>query len=245
MTRSEINNAAIIGFAIALVGLVTFGLAAIPAVIFCIIGLRRKKHRKLAGIGLAICLLDFCILLFCIFPLTPPGSMLYPLNLAKYRLVCKNRFWLDYDKAHAEKVQSRYMLIFGSYGKIHFKAEKVGRYKGDDIIKFAEQHGWVYAGQLHLTKEDFSRYFDDWRKLAKENGDLRHAIYEVTSYIRKPLFFQDSCTVLAFDAGNIHGVPSYVMILDDGSQMAVYANHRRFPDPAYPFTLPPLFEKAQ
>lgn len=42
-----------------------------------------------------------------------------------------------------------------------------------------------------------------------------------------------------------NGIPSYVMIHDDGSEMAVYANHGPYPDPGYQFTLSPLFEKPE
>lgn len=239
------SYAGISGFVLALLGFISFGLTAIPALVFCIIGTRQKRYRTLAWVGLAMSFVGFCILFLCILPFTPGGSVPYPLNLLKYRLACKSHFWLTYDQAHIIKAQSQNTLILSIFGSIHFKADRPGYYRADDIIRYAEQNGWVYGGKIHLTKEDFYRFRYDSQKFADENYKLYEAICLLSGYNSSPLWIQDTCTALGFDTGNVHGIPSYVMILDDGSEMVVRANHHRLPDPAYRFELPELFEKPE
>lgn len=234
---------AVIGFVLALAGFISYGLTAIPALIFCLIGIRRKQHKKLAVVGSLICL---CFLFLQILFITPIGSVPYPLNLLKYRIVCKSHFWLGFDRRNIVEAQSqRTLFLIGSIGSIHFKAEQGDFYDPNQIISFAENNGWIYGGKFHLANEDFSKFLSDREKLADENFDLYRTIQEITGWIRSPFWIKGNCTVLAFDAGNVHGLPSYVMIHDDGSEMAVYANHGVYPDPGYPFELPPLFEKAK
>lgn len=232
-----------IGFVLALAGFVSYGLTAIPALVFCLIGIRRKKYKKLAVSGLVICL---SFLFLQILFITPIGSVPYPLNLLKYRIVCESHFWLGFNREHMVEAQSRRTLFFlGSEGSIYFKADQKNHYDPNQVISFAENNGWIYGGKLHLTKEDFSKFLSDWEKLADENFDLYRTIHEITGYIRSPLWIKDNCTVLAFDAGNVHGMPAYVIIRDDGSEMAVYANHGVYPDGGSEFRLPPIFEKAE
>jgi hypothetical protein len=171
------------------------------------------------------------------------GSIPYPLNLLKYRIVCESHFWLSFDKEHMIEAQSkRTLFLGGSLGSIHLKAEQKDLYDPNQIISYAEKNGWIYGGKLRLAKEDFSKFFD---KLTDENHDLFRAIHEITGYIRSPLWIKENCTVLAFDTGQANGLPSYIMIKDDRSEVAVYANHGLYPDGPYPFTLPPLFKKAE
>ena len=237
------NYAAVIGFVLAFAGFVSYGLTAIPALVFCLIGIRRKKHKKLAVAGLLICL---CFLFLQILFITPMGSVPYPLNLLKYRIVCESHFWLGFDKEHTVEAQSRRTLFLaGSLGSIHLNAGQKDHYDPNQVTSYAEKNGWIYAGKIHLAKEDFSKFLADWEKLANENHDLYQAIHEITGYIRSPLWIKDNCTVLAFDTGQGNGIPSYVIIHDDGSEIAVYANHGLYPDGPYPFTLPQLFEKAE
>jgi hypothetical protein len=237
------NDAAILGFVFALLGLISFGLVAVPAIILCILGLRRKAYRKLAWIGLVISSIECCILFGLIFLFTPPGSIPYPLNRLKYRLASNSGFWLDYDEAHIVKVQSRKFFSLHSEGKIHFKTEEQGGYKAEHVISYAEKNGWVYGGKIHLTDEDFSRYYS---KQKFDDPNVWVTILEIDGLISPPLWIQSSCAVLGFDTGNLHGSPSYVMILDGGSEMVVYTNNHFAPEPAYPFRLPPLFyEKVQ
>jgi len=237
------NYPAVIGFVLALLGSMSYGLTAVPALILSLIGIRHKKHKKLAVAGIVISL---CLLFLQVLFITPMGSVPYPLNLLKYRIVCRSHFWLAFDAKHMVDAQSqRTVLLLGSLGSIYFNAERQNLYDSNEVISYAAKNGWVYGGKLHLSREDFSEFYADQSNLLNENEDLWRAIHEITGYIRSPLWIKDDCTVLAFDAGNVHGLPSYVMINDNKSQMAIYANHGAFPDPGYPFTLPPLFEKAQ
>ena len=237
------SYSAVVGFVLALAGFISYGLTAIPALIFCLIGIRRKQHKKLAVVGLVICL---CFLFLQILFITPIGSVPYPLNLLKYRIVCKSHFWLGFDRKHIVEAQSRRMLfLIGSLGSIHFKIEQGDLYDPNQVISFAENNGWIYGGKFHLTNEDFSKFLSDWEKLADENFDLYRTIQEITGWIRSPLWINGNCTILAFDTGQANGLPSYIMIKDDRSEVAVYANHGLYPDGPYPFKLPPLFEKAK
>jgi len=238
------DYAAVIGFVLASAGFVSYGLTAIPALVFCLFGIRRKRHKKLAVAALVICL---CFLFLHILFISPMGSVPYPLNLLKYRIVCESHFWLGFDREHMVKAQSRRaFLLIGSEGSMYFKAGQKDHYDPNQVISYAEKNGWIYRGKIHLTKEDFSKFFAGWEKSVNENPDLYQAIHEITDYIRSPLWIKDNCTVFGFETGQLDGMPSYVMMHDDGSEMAVYANHQFFPvDPIRPFTLPPLFEKAQ
>ena len=237
------NYAAVIGFVLALLGFVSYGLTAIPALIFSLIGIRRKKHRKLAGAGIAICL---CFLFLQVLFITPMGSVPYPLNLLKYRIVCESHFWLNFDKEHMVEAQSkRTLLLGGSLGSLYFKAEQEDLYDPNQAVRFAEKNGWIYGGKIHLTKEDFSKFLSDSKRLEEEGWDLWPTMHEITGHIRSPLWIMDNCTVLAFDTGQGQGFPSYIMIKDDRSEMAVYANNGLYPDGPHPFELPPLFEKAE
>jgi len=146
----------------------------------------------------------------------------------------------------AEVQSRRTLFLIGSEGSIYFKAGQKDHYDPNQVISYAEKNGWIYGGKLHLTKQDFSKFLSDWEKLADENHDLYQAIHEITGYIRSPLWIKDNCTVFGFETGQLDGIPSYVMIHDDGSVMAVYSNHQCYPvDPIRPFKLPPLFEKVE
>ena len=48
------SYSAVVGFVLALAGFVSCGLTAIPALILSLIGIRRKKHRKLAVVSIVI-----------------------------------------------------------------------------------------------------------------------------------------------------------------------------------------------
>ena len=174
------------------------------------------------------------------------GSVPYPLNLLKYRIVCESHFWLSFDKEHMVEAQSRRtLLLMGSLGSIHFKADQKDHYDPNQVVSYAQKNGWIYGGRIYLTKQDFSKFFSGWEKLADENFDLYRTIHEITGYIRSPLWIKGNCTILAFYTGQPNGIPSYIMINDDGSEIAVYANHGVYPDGGSPLRLPPLFEKAE
>ncbi|MHC4561039.1 MAG: hypothetical protein ACYS80_27480 [Planctomycetota bacterium] len=145
---------------------------------------------------------------------------------------------MNYDETHIVKAHSRTFFLLDFEGKIHFKTEEQGGYQAEHVISYAEENGWVYGGKIHLTDEDFSRYYSEQEF---EDPNVGWTIYEMVGSISPPLWIESSCVVLGFDTGNLHGSPSYVMILDGGSEMVVYTNFRLDPDPAHPFRLPPLF----
>jgi hypothetical protein len=235
------SRSAVVGCILALAGFLWFGLFTVPAIVFCAIGIRHKKHRKLACTGLAIC---FSTLLLWILTVTPPGSVPYPINLLKYRLVCKSYFWLNYNRENIVEAQSRRpMLFLGSEGSIYFKAEWEDIYDLNQVISFAENNGWIYAGKLHLTKEDFSKFLSDSETI---DPNTHEALINITMFVSAPLWIKNNCTVLAFNTGQGNGLPSYVMVNDNKDEIAVYANHCIFPvDGSSPFKLPPFFEKAE
>ncbi len=240
-----IGNISLLGFALAIMGFVTFGVTSLPAFILCLVGMRCKRRRWAAWAGLPMSLLGMVILFFAIVFASPMGWPPHPLNLMKYHIVCESHFWLDYDKEHLIQAQSRRTIfLVGSVGSIHIKNNEDDSYQPETVIAYAERNGWIYRGRLRLTKEDFDQFLNHHRQLERANIDLEMTMNETLGYIRTPIWIVADCTVLAFETGQANGVPSYVMISDDGSEMAVYANHQLFPDQGGPFRLPPLFEKS-
>ena len=241
--KSERKSAAgRIGFILALASFITCGLTAVPGLIYSVIGFRRKGHRVLASIGLVISLIVICLLSLHIFRTTEPGSVPYPINLIKYRLASKSHFWIDYDKTHIKGAKSHNNFLW-SFGTIHFDADKPGFYKFDDVVNYAKQHGWISRGKLKLAKEDILLYLEDKDKLAEKDLKLLEIFYSLYSYSRLPFWIIDDVAVLGFDTGNIYGVPAYIMLSDDGSEMVVLVSQPiRVPDPASPFKLPEAFE---
>lgn len=236
------NHAAVIAFGLALLGFVSCGLTAVPALILSLIGIRRRKHRMFAVTSLV---LSLGFLFLQILFITPMGVVPRPLNLLKYWMVCESRFWLNFDRKHIVGARSeRTLLLLGSLGSIHFKAAQANTYDPNQVISFARRNGWTYGGKVHLTTEDFSMFLTTPDKLLEEDLDLWQTMWEVVGCdIRRPLWITDDCTVLAFDTGMGNGLPSYVMVNDQGSEVTVYANQGVYPDGPHSFRLPPLFEE--
>jgi hypothetical protein len=236
------SAAGIIGFILALVSFVTCGLTAVPGLIYSVIGFRRKGHRVLASIGLVISLIVICLLSLHILRTTEPGSVSYPINLVKYRLASKSHFWIDYDKTNIVGAKSHNNFLW-SFGTIHFDANKPGCYKIDDVVDYAKKHEWIARGIIKLTKEDILLYLEDRKQLAEKDLKLLEVFYSLGSYSRSPFWIIDDVTVLGFDTGNVYGIPAYIMLSGDGSEMVVIASQPiRVPDPASPFKLPEAFE---
>ena len=236
------SAAGVIGFVLALASFITCGLTAIPGLIYSVIGIRRKRHRILASIGLIISLIVICLLSLHILRTTKLGSVSYPINLIKYRLASKSHFWIDYDKTHIVGAKSHNNFLW-SFGTIHFDANKPGYYKIDDVVDYAKQHEWINRGKLKLAKEDILLYLEDQEKLAEKDLKLLVLFYSLDSYSHLPFWILDDVIVLGFDTGNVYGIPAYVMLSSDGSEMVVIASQPiRVPDPARPFKLPEAFE---
>lgn len=190
---------------------------------------KKKNFRK---IGLIVS--SFILFFFIFITFTPPGSMPYPLNIYKFKRALECDFWLDYDKEHMIDVQSQNTIILSKQGAIHFQSAP-NAYQKDSVIKYAEDNGWKYHLSVKLSKEDFEKY-------EKETYDD----YNLSSYViwelnTSPILLKKECTLLAFETGHIHGMPSYIMVPKDLSEMVVYFMNARFPDPASKFRLPEAF----
>ncbi len=85
------------------------------------------------------------------------------------------------------------------------------------------------------------KFLTGWQNATEEEIEL----YKMFSGITGPLWVEKDYLISAFDTGNVSCFPSYVMMGDDCSEVAVYAIHGVYPDPGYSFTLPVMCEKAE
>jgi hypothetical protein len=172
---------------------------------------------------------------------TAPGSIPYPLSIAKY-CVTAPAFWVGYDIRNLCEAQSQYWLFGGAGGALYFKAESPKTFEDDAIITFASEHNWDFLNRVQLTGEDFEEllnekgqvewldeiYFDEqtekaFRVLQKKSGLLRN----VTVGNQFPLWIKKDCTILSFDTGNRIRSTSHVVISNDKTEMAVYYDGSR------------------
>ena len=236
------SAAGIIGLGLSVAGPFTLGLAAIPALALCIVGIIRKGHRVLASVGLILSL--FGVFLLSIW--TAPGSIPYPLSIVKY---CLNApaFWVGYDISNLEEAQSQYWLFGGAGGALYFRAKAPSSYKADAVINFASSHGWKFLRKDLYTQEDIETLLDEdghirwegmlddnaWQDLEQLKGTME-SIEERASNLRAviapgqfPAWIKKDRTVLSFDTGNEIGAYSHVVINRDGTEMAVYYDGSR------------------
>lgn len=233
--------AGVIGFALGMAGICSFGLTALPGFVLCLIGIFRKSYRVLSWIGLFICLLG--LLLLSVW--TPPGTIPYPVSVAKY---CMNApsFWVGYDLLRLRKAQSQYWLFGGAGGALYFRANKRQTFDPNKVIAFAEKHNWHFQNRTRLTKDDFAKFLDekgrvislDLESYLDKEGYYDQKLYEPDKQKVNlltgmaigdafTLWIQRDCTVLSFDTGNRIGVSSHVVINRDGTEMAVYYDGSR------------------
>lgn len=239
------SSAGVIGFALGVSGVGCFGLSGLPGLVFCLIGIFRKSYRIFSWIGLLICLFD--ILLVSVW--TPPGSIPYPISIAKY---CMNApsFWVGYDVLHLRKAQSQYWLFGGAGGALYFKASKPGTFDPNEVIVFAERHNWHFQDKLRFTADDFAKFLNEkgnviypdikvsldknlnyeeterlYVKLYEEQQKRVNTLSGMTMYDGGfTLWIQQDCTIFSFDTGNRIGSLSRVSINHEGTEMAVYYN---------------------
>lgn len=237
----------VIGFALGMAGICSFGLTALPGFVLCLIGIFRKSYRVLSWIGLFVCL--FGLLLPSVW--TPPGTIPYPLSVAKYCLNAPS-FWVNYDVLRLRKAQSQYWFFGGAGGALYFRANKAETFDPNEVIAFAEKHNWHFQNRTRLTKDDFDMFLNEkghviWLDEGPylsgvenvKDYDQAIKIYErdnqKTSLLRGmtmfpggfTLWIQQDCDVLSFDTGNRIGASSHVVINRDGTEMAVYYDGSR------------------
>lgn len=241
----------LIGLILSLFGVVTIGILTIPAAIFCVIGLRRRVETKLSLIGLLICMLIWLVIGYHLILLLSMGSSPNIINLHKYNRICeRSRFWLDFDRDHIEKVESESFLHLGGFGSILFRSPKPDTYCLEDIISFAEANKWLYRGKAELAKADIIEYVNpkqkgENRRHDKTDANLYQSLVLLFSYNIQEIWIQDTCTVLAFDTKHYGGIPSYVFIKHDGSEIVVRVNHTFVPDTSDSLILPSIFKSAK
>ncbi len=236
--------AGVIGFALGVASILSFGLTAIPGLILCIIGIIRKGRRVLSSFGLIICL--FGLILFSVW--TAPGTIPYPFSVAKYCLTAP-RFWIGYDRNNLCEAQSQYMLFGGAMGALYFKAESPKTFEEDAIMTFAAEHNWGFVNRVQFVEKDFqgllnekdqvkrldyetyyNNHFRDYQQ-EEEVFQVFQALQKKSEFLRNvtvgsqfPLWITKDCTIMSFDTGNRAGLQSHVVINEDGTEMAVYYN---------------------
>lgn len=145
---------------------------------------------------------------------------------------------------HLRKAQSQYLFFGGAIGALYFRAADPLTFDPSEVIAFAGKNDWGIKNTFCLGKDDFGKFLDEkghvvWLDLGdyidrneenryerdkKKTDLLRHM---TTVGGNGSLWIQDDCTVLSFDTGNRIGLPSYVVISADGSEMVVYCDDSR------------------
>jgi hypothetical protein len=207
---------------------------------FLIHGFIKSRSRKLAIAGLFSTLVAIVLLFSTLITLTTPGSMPYPLNIYKFKRACPEAaFWLDYDKGHIVNLNSFSAMVLAKYGTIHY-SDRSEKYKEVEIIKHAENNGWKYHLKVRLHKNDFNDFHKDYIFEESENFGA-DCIWYIQAYCHVPFSIEEDCDVLIFETGNVHGIPSYILISNNKSKMEVRFASPALPDPGYKFQVPEYF----
>lgn len=207
------------------------------SVIYCIHGLINKRNRKLAITGLLVNISIVIILFFLLITFTPPGSIPYPLNIHKFKRACPEAlFWLDFDRAHIEQVQSQRLLIFGTIGTVHFISSP-NAYPAEQVIQYAEANGWKYHVSIPASK------FQAFLNTKEEDLSWEELIFRYDMTSMNPLSFlmEQNDTVLIFETANYLGIPSLAILSKSQNELRIYYNNQARPDPSEDFTLPQSF----
>lgn len=231
-------NIGLTGFILSIISLLLSSKFTIPAIIVCVFSFFRKEKRKLPLAGLLICTYITITWLFFDAPITYS----HPIDKDRYRMMCKGDFWLEFDPIHIEKTFcSKHVL--GTSGMILFQAENPNTYQSEIIVPFAEKHGWVSCGKANFTKEEIFQYKE------YEGGEDKVALAietVFTGYNTDIIWIMDTCTVFAFDTEHYGGVPSFVVIRNDGMEMLVRDNSNVFvPDSSEYIMLPEIFRNEK
>lgn len=236
----------LIGFILAIVGYIGFGaLTLFPALIICIIAFFRKSNQILVVIGFLLCSFWLTYLV------EPDICFPNPYGVSKFAQNLNVRFWLGFDPMHMKNAQGAYWFFGGSGGAIYFTS-KSATYNSQDIIKYAQNHGWKYKRENTLLATDFDKFVDSNNEVPyldrddyfKSTADYDDDEYESVEKLYKlesekvyiiqnasmrsfPFWIRSDCDVLLFDTNNRTGALSSVFISKDGKSLAVYYNGSR------------------
>lgn len=206
---------------------------------FLIHGFIKSRSRKFVIAGLFSTLVAIVLLFSTLITLTPAGSMPYPLNIYKFKRACPEAaFWLDYDKGHIVNLNSFSAMVLAKYGTIHY-SDQSEKYKEVEIIKHAENNGWKYHLKISLASTDFENYNNNM--YSEFENSAVDCIWYIQAYTRAPFAIEENCDVLIFETGNVHGIPSYILLSKDNSNMEVRFASPALPDPASKFEVPLYF----
>lgn len=233
----------LIGFILAVVGYVFTGaLTLFPGLIICVIAFFRKSNRILAVIGILLCLFWFTYL--------AEPNLLFPnpYGLIQFTNNFKATFWAGFDPIHVKNAQGAYWFFGGSGGMLYFSS-KSSNYNSQDVIKYAQNHGWKYESQNKLSAADFNNFVDaknkvrylniedyfkptsdydvnDFNSVQKvyESEKGKADILRSASMNTFPFWIRSDCDVLLFNTNNVTGALSSVFISRDGKSLAVYYN---------------------
>ena len=200
------------------------------ALFFCIIGISKEKKRKRAFAEMYVSIFFATVMLsFLYISFFPAGIVPRFLRAYKFKRSCDCEFWLDYPEGKAVDIRSLYTFMFIRFGTVVYEGEP-NSFESQEVIDFAESHGWKYHCYVDLKACDFADY-----KAGKleDNYEDNYQLFEVfrylTSYNGSPLDFEEDCRILVFDGGSRIGIASFVLVSDDGSRMMI-----RYSDPLLP-----------
>jgi len=226
------------------IGFIGFALACILSVslalLFCVIGILQERHRKLAVISLCICIFFATVILpFRYISFSPPGTVPRFLRSYKFGRSCDCGFWLDYPKGKPVDIQSQNTHVFIRFGTVLYEGDS-NSFGSQEVIDFAESHGWKYHCYVSLKASDFTDYKDG--KL-EDSFPLFEVFHYLTAYNGSPLNFEEDCRVLVFDGGSGIGIASFVLVSDDGNRMMIRYNNPVLPDGPSELWLTPGFDE--
>lgn len=219
---------------------------AIGLPVFCLLALCRKKARLLPLFGLLLSASVWAIVLYVFAFLGPTGSAPNFLNRHKFIKQCpRSAFWLDYDPDHLEKLGVP-ALFSGSGASLLFVSAAEHAYEPENLIAFAQDHGWQYVGRAELKKSHLLDYIHFRHRtlnpsFPRSDPNVFENLYFIFANNFGDIWLNDSCTALAFNSNHGAGVASYVFIENNQETMLVHGNADAFIPDVYDLTLPAIF----
>ena len=211
---------------------------------FCIIGTSNEKKRKRAFVKMYVSIFFATVTLsFLYISFFPAGTVPRFLRAYKFKRSCDCGFWLDYPEGKAVDIQSRYTFLFIRFGTVLYEGEPNG-FEYQEVIDFAESHGWKYHCYVDLEAGDFMDYkVGKLEENYEDSYQLFDVFYYLTAYNYSPLSFETDCRVLVFDGGSVIGIASFVLVSNDGSRMMIRYSNPILPDGPRELWLTPGFDE--